>query len=697
MLLSNEIKIEVTNNNLKYHQRSNKSLEVGDILVIKLDELSINSGLKVDVKCDYCGFEFKMEYRKYLRSIRVIEKNSCKNISCSNSKVKESNNSKYGVSNVMQITKNKDKAKNTNIEKYGVSHPMQLDEFKEKVKETNLIRYGCENPMQLDEFKEKVKETNLIRYGCENPMQLDEFKEKVKETNLIRYGFENYTQTEDYKILSKETNLIKYGVDNYSKTEECKLKIRKTNLERYGFEYLFESEEFRDSIKESNLDKYGVEYFSQTDEFSRKSKETSYKRFGVDNPMKSEKVKQKLINTFIDKYGVDNPNKLDSVRDKIKKTNLELFGFEHASQSPIIKDKIKKTNIGRTGVSNIMYNEVFRRGNFIISKHPNYLGFIIDDKKNEFKCDCGGDHKFRIYSDNFYKRIESKIPLCTICYPIGDNVSIKESELLKFINSIYMGDIIQSYRDGLEIDIYLPDLKLGFEFNGLYWHSDNFKEKGYHLEKLNHFKSRGIRIINIWEDDWTNRNDIIKSQIINIIGLNSNRIFARNCYVEEVSSKISKKFLNENHIQGWVNSNIKIGLYHNGELVSLITFDHFEGRKKMNDNEWNLNRFCNKLNTNVLGGASKLLKYFINKYNPKRIISYADKDWSVGNLYEVLNFEKINETSPDYKYFIDGKRVHKSRYRMSRTGISESKIDLLKIWDCGKIKYEYILKTNINI
>jgi hypothetical protein len=122
-----------------------------------------------------------------------------------------------------------------------------------------------------------------------------------------------------------------------------------------------------------------------------------------------------------------------------------------------------------------------------------------------------------------------------------------------------------------------------------------------------------------------------------------------------------------------------------------MTFDHFEGRKKMMDNEWNLNRFCTKINTNVIGGASKLLNYFIANYSPNRIISYADMDWSIGNLYYVLGFECIDVTPPDYKYVIDGKRVHKSRFR-KRKGVSESKIvdemGLRKVYDCGKIKFE---------
>jgi hypothetical protein len=112
----------------------------------------------------------------------------------------------------------------------------------------------------------------------------------------------------------------------------------------------------------------------------------------------------------------------------------------------------------------------------------------------------------------------------------------------------------------------------------------------------------------------------------------------------------------------------------------------------MGTNEWNISRFCNILNTNVIGSASKLLNHFILNYSPKRIISYADKDWSEGKLYETLGFIKISETRPDYKYVLNDIRIHKSRFRKSNTGISESNLDLSKIYNCGKIKYELLIK-----
>jgi hypothetical protein len=242
-------------------------------------------------------------------------------------------------------------------------------------------------------------------------------------------------------------------------------------------------------------------------------------------------------------------------------------------------------------------------------------------------------------------------------------------------------------------------MKLGFEFNGLYWHSDKFREKNYHLNKTNFFRDRGIRIIHIWEDDWLNKNTVIKSQIRNIFKLNENKIFARNCKVEILSdNKIVTKFLNENHLQGADKSKIKIGLFYKDELTSLMTFNKLEGRKLLSDDEWNLSRFCTKMNCNVIGGASKLLSFFINQFKPKRIISYADKDWSMGELYENLGFIKISESKPDYKYVTNGVRKNKSNFKKSKlnTKLSESlemkNRNILRIWDCGKIKFEYLVR-----
>lgn len=507
---------------------------------------------------------------------------------------------------------------------------------------------------------------------------------KIKSFNRKKWGVDYFSQTDEYNDKFKNTMIERYGVEYALQSDELKDKVKKTNLKKFGYENPFMD---GDRIKKIFNDKYGVDHPSQVYDFSVKIKNTNLERYGYENPLLSPVIREKIDNTNLEKYG-GHPMKSDISINRLKSTNLDRYGYEFILSIPEKREDIKNTWLSKYGVDNPMISEEVRK-ELIISKDINYIKYI-GSSYSLFNCING--HEFTINIDNYHSRLKNNLPLCTVCYPISNSISIKEMELYKLISSVYNGEIIQSYRDGLEIDIYLPDLKIGFEFNGLYWHSEEYKVKSYHLDKTKYFKERGIRIIHIWEDDWDNKFDIIKSQIKNWTGNTSNRIFARKCKVIEIKS--SSKFLNENHIQGVDKSSLKIGLFYNDELVSLMTFDRFEGRKKMEDDGWNLSRFCNKLDNSVIGGASKLLKYFINKYNPIRIISYADMDWSGGDLYFKLGFEKVSESLPDYKYLVDGSRIHKSNFKKSKLKYTGSESEytkskgIEKVWDCGKIKFE---------
>lgn len=500
--------------------------------------------------------------------------------------------------------------------------------------------------------------------------------------SIQRYiKFQAYT-----KNINSNKNYPIYTCDKCSH-----VKLKDFNMQKYGVEYYSQHPDRNEQVKKTSIEKYGVEHFSKSKLFSEKVKKTNLEKFGFINPfMDSKRIKR----IFEEKYGVEHPSQVEEFSNKIKKTNLERYGYESVLLSPIIRDKINKTNLERYGTKIPMWCENIRES-LEIAGNKNYIKYL-NNNMSLFSCDNGFNHIFEMTSDNYHNRKRSNLPLCTICNPIGEQRSIKEKELFNFIIDNYGGKIIQSYRDGLEIDIYIPELKLGFEFNGLYWHSEKYKHKNYHLDKTNYFKEKGIRIIHIWEDDWVYKQEIIKSMLNNLLG-QSEKIYARKCYIREVSVEETRLFLDNNHIQGFVNSSLKLGLYYKSELVSIITFDHFEGRKKMELGGWNLNRFCNKLNTNVIGAASKLLSYFIKNYEVKRIISYADKDWSQGNLYNILGFINITDNAPDYKYIVDNKRVHKSRYKKSKIGIkgqdiTESQkmkeLNILKIYDCGKLKFQ---------
>ena len=575
---------------------------------------------------------------------------------------------------VYDSEKIKNQRKETCIDKYGVDNQSKVEEFRDKVVKTNIGKYGHEWATKSDDIKNKIKETCIDKYGVDNPSKVKDVREKAKKTMLDRFGVEHPMYSEEIKNKAIGNFIDKYNVDNPSKVEEFRNKAKNTMLVRYGVKHAMQSKSIKDKCKKTNNEKYGV-----------------------DNPLKSEKIREKIKKTNNEKYGSDNPFGSDIIKEKIKETNTIKYGNNNPFGSDIIKKKIKETNNRKYGYDHISKNSDYRE-KYGISSHPNYLSYK-KDCISLFSCDKGEMHNFEINIDNYIHRKKSGNPLCTVCNPIGDLKSIKEKELYLYIKSIYDGEIIQSYRDVLEIDIYLPNLNIGFEFNGLYWHSEEYKDKWYHINKTKYFNEKGIRIIHIWEDDWTFKREIIKSQLKNWIGVNNNKVMARKCISKVISNKKEIiEFLKNNHIQGHVNNSLSIGLYFDNILVSIMTFDKFEGRKKMQNYEWNLNRFCNKLDTNVIGGASKLLKYFIENYQPKRIISYADKDWSIGNLYYKLGFSKIGDSEPDYRYIVNDKRTHKSRFKKSNIGIkdiSESEYASMKnisrIWDCGKLKFEMTL------
>jgi hypothetical protein len=163
-----------------------------------------------------------------------------------------------------------------------------------------------------------------------------------------------------------------------------------------------------------------------------------------------------------------------------------------------------------------------------------------------------------------------------------------------------------------------------------------------------------------------------------------------------------RDFLDKNHIQGFINSKIRMGLFYNGELVSLMIFGY--QRKSMGsigkENVYEMLRFCNKLNTSVIGGADKLFKYFVNTYKPVEVISYADRSWSLGDLYFKLGFNLVHKTGPNYYYIVDGIRKHRFNFRkdkLVREGFDPCKSehdimlerDIFRIYDSGSLKFSY--------
>ena len=233
------------------------------------------------------------------------------------------------------------------------------------------------------------------------------------------------------------------------------------------------------------------------------------------------------------------------------------------------------------------------------------------------------------------------------------------------ISELYSGKIIQSFKiDRQEIDIYIPELNLGFEFNGLFWHSELYKSNEYHQNKTFLCEKNGIRLIHVYEDDFDNKLDIIKSLIKNILG-KSIKIPARKTVIKILNTREIKNFLEKNHLQGYTPSSINIGLYYENNLVSVMSFSKLRGifRNKSQDNSYELVRFCSILDTSVIGGASKLFNYFLRNYNPDNVISYCDISWATGRVYENMGMKLIGITKPNYFYVINQSRENRIKYQ----------------------------------
>ncbi len=279
-----------------------------------------------------------------------------------------------------------------------------------------------------------------------------------------------------------------------------------------------------------------------------------------------------------------------------------------------------------------------------------------------------------------------------------DDHDYYHQELVSYVKGLTTNVLEQTKitNTSVEVDIYIPDAKLAIDYNNLFRHSDlQGKHKKYHLERSQACEREGIRLIHVFENEWVLKGDIVKSRIRSFIGINE-RIYARKCKVVPLTSKEFTKFFNESHIQGSASASICYGLMYKDELVAALSLGKSRFKK---DVEYELIRYANKANTNVLGGAGRLFKHFIKNHNPASIISYSDKRWNTGNLYKQLGFEYSHLADPNYFYFHPSNHLvlqSRQTYQKHKLPAKLTTFDPLltewenmvnngynRIWDCG--------------
>lgn len=408
---------------------------------------------------------------------------------------------------------------------------------------------------------------------------------------------------------------------------------------------------------------------------NKKRSETNILKYGVDNIAKLNNIQEKIKNTNLEKYGTVAPTQNKDVLKLREANNLKKWGVKYLTQIPTHVDKIKVKRLKTENQK--IFDKYQALGLKVIS---------FEDKMITCFCDtCQQEYTTNLYI--VYQRHKNNLETCTHCCPIGDlNTSQFEKAVYTYIQELLPDlEILKTERNVLnnkrELDIYIPALKIAIECNGVFWHCEAKVNKNYHRNKYLMCLEKDIKLIQIWQDDWTYKQDIVKSRLQSIFNKNF-KIMARKCQLKEVSFQDSKEFLNNNHLQGFVPSKINYGLYYQTELVAIMTF----ANKRIavgNKYDHEILRFCTKLNTNVLGAANKLFKHYIKIHQPNNILTYANLEWGSGSFYSKLGFNRLKDTSIGYTYLVDSIRRHRFNY---------TKQKLIKQgFDANKTEHEIML------
>ena len=472
-------------------------------------------------------------------------------------------------------------------------------------------------------------------------------------------------------------------------SDEVKMKLSKANSNPSTVEKKKKKTEkyYQDLARSRGYD--NPESYTHSSHFPdvvEKRKETMNENWEGGHPMRDSAFTEKRREDFIDKWGVDNPLQIEGMIDHVCKDE---YGEWFIAREDT-KQKIRETHTERYG------------RNSATQKHISEEAIDILQDKEKFLAE--------LEIEPMYKMAQSlNVHYSTVCRAaeklgvdassVWRKTSQAEQEIISILSEYnIVCDTHYKLKDGKEIDLYIPSHQLGIEYNGVYWHSTEYKSKNYHQEKTLNAKEEGIDLIHIWEDDWNNQTKkaIVVSKILNKLNLLNTKIGARKTKLVEIGYSQASAFYESTHIQGKTSPSLNIGLMYEDHLVACMSM-----KRKDNDGTWELTRYSTLYS--IQGGMSKCLKYFKDNYVWNKIITFAHLDYSNGNLYEKLGFEFIHITRPAMWYIKRGEWIRHNRRKfqkkhfkdkldvvdMSKTEIENMRDNgYITLYDAGMIKYE---------
>lgn len=522
--------------------------------------------------------------------------------------------------------------------------------YKMRISQNKELNKDC---CQKCRFK-KREDLSLLKYGVKNSAQRKDVKEKLCDYNIEdhkdqilllldqNFSISNISEKIQIPVTSLNRYLKSIGIDTKG---DLQAKKEKTLKEKYGEDY---QKKMLEKRIDTNIQKFGCSNPFANEKIKEKITHTMRYKYGVDHHMMDPSKVQQVKKTNLDKYGVTNVSKIPQIQDKIKNTNLSKYGYEHATQHPDVKTKIIDTMVS---------NGNARRFDGLSSKEwAEKTGYCIS-RFNQLINEYGFENAKYMYKTNSYTSLE-----------------------LNFKRFLDQFDIEHQHQHRITINnnkYYIPDFKINnllIECDGLYWHSDNCREDDYHINKKNSYESIGYDSLFFREDEIRDKFHIVKSIVLNKIG-RSQRLYARTCDIDIIDDKEADVFFETNHLMGKGRGTTYV-LKHNNALVAAIRI------KRTKNQEYEISRFCTKIEHNIIGGFSKLLKYTIKDKKPDQLITFIDKRYGKGEYLNSLGF-KYAHIYPSFRW-TDGFNTF---HRLKFPGNSGYDHNLFKIWDCGQAKW----------
>ena len=372
-----------------------------------------------------------------------------------------------------------------------------------------------------------------------------------------------------------------------------------------------------------------------------------------------------------DKYDYSNS---EYINTKIK---LEIFCLKHGSFYQTPSSHLRGSGCPQCAVEESIINNSKNVEDFIkdaVVIHGDKYDYSSSEyngcfEKTIIKCKKHGEFK---QSPNNHLQ-GCGCPKCSV------TISKAHAIVFDFISNYYVAiNNDRSILNGLEIDVYVPDLRFGVEINGVYYHSENYKSSNYHYSKSLVAQNNNVKLLQFWDYEIYNKWNIVSSIIKHNLH-KSSTIHTRKCELLSVRSRELETFLNNNHLQGYRDASVNYVLKHNNEIVYAASFS------KHPKHEWEIIRTCTKVGYFIPNSFSRIIKHFVDDYNPNSIMTFADRRYSTGMVYIKVGFKFSHNTKPNYFYWRNNDI--KSRYSCQKHKLSK----ILKLYDDNLSEYHNMI------